>query len=116
MWRVFLPTHDRHINGGFAAPIFRANGICYDAACTCDNDEAGIPILTPDINYIVLGEKPILPDKPGPDEFDPVKIAEYQALLAAYEAYFRIVDDAKIMRIPVLNQERFLDLTGYYER
>lgn len=79
-------------------------------------NEAGIPILTPDINYIVLGEKPILPDKPGPDEFDPVKIAEYQALLAAYEAYFRIVDDAKIMRIPVLNQERFLDLTGYYER
>lgn len=79
-------------------------------------NDAGIPVLTPDINYIVLGEKPILPDKPGADEFDPVKIAEYQAQLAAYEAYFRIVDDAKILRIPVLNQERFLDLMGYYQR
>ena len=78
--------------------------------------DAGIPILTPDINYIVLGEKPELPEKPSDDDFDPVKIAEYQALLAANEAYFRIVDEAKILRIPVLNQDRFLDLIGYYER
>lgn len=78
--------------------------------------EAGIPILTPDINYIILGEKPELPEKPAADEFDPVKIAEYQAQLAANEAYFRIVDEAKILRIPVLNQNRFLDLIGYYVR
>jgi archaellum component FlaC len=79
-------------------------------------NDAGIPILTPDLNYIVLGEKPVLPEKPSDQDFDPVKIAEYQAQLSAYEAYFRIVDDAKIMRIPVLNQGRFLDLMGYYVR
>jgi archaellum biogenesis ATPase FlaH len=78
--------------------------------------DAGIPILTPDIIYIVLGAKPELPDKPSADVFDPVIIAEYQAKLAANEAYFRIVDEAKIMRIPVLSQDRFLDLVGYYER
>ncbi len=78
--------------------------------------DAGIPILTPDINYIILGGKPELPDKPAADDFDPVKIAEYQAQLAANEAYFRIVDEAKILRIPVLNQNRFLDLIGYYVR
>ena len=78
--------------------------------------DAGIPILTPDINYIVLGAKPELPEKPSADVFDPVIIAEYQAKLAANEAYFRIVDEAKIMRIPVLSQDRFLDLVGYYER
>lgn len=80
-------------------------------------DDAGAPILTPEINYIILGEKPELPDKPsGDDDFDPVKIAEYQAKLAANEAYFRILDEAKILRIPVLNQDRFLQLVGYYER
>lgn len=78
--------------------------------------EDDIPVLTPDINYIVLGDKPELPEKPSEVDFDPVKIAEYQAKLAANEAYFRIVDEAKILRIPVLNQERFLDLVGYYER
>lgn len=78
--------------------------------------DAGIPVLTPDINYIILGAKPELPEKPAADEFDPVKIAEYQAQLAANEAYFRIVDEAKILRIPVLNQNRFLDLIGYYVR
>ncbi|MBX2852020.1 MAG: hypothetical protein KTR15_09780 [Phycisphaeraceae bacterium] len=78
--------------------------------------DAGIPVLTPDINYIVLGAKPELPEKPGDEVFDPVVIAEYQAKLAANEAYFRIVDEAKIMRIPVLSQDRFLDLVGYYER
>ena len=76
----------------------------------------GIPILTPDINYIVLGAKPELPEKPSPDEFDPVIIADYQAQLAANEAYFRIVDEAKVLRIPVLNQDRFLQLIGYYQR
>lgn len=75
-----------------------------------------IPILTPDINYIILGDKPELPDKPNDLDSDPVQIAEYRAKLAANEAYFRIVDEAKILRIPVLNQGRFLDLIGYYER
>ena len=79
-------------------------------------DDSGIPILTPDLNYVILGAKPELPDKPSPDEFDPVIIAEYQAQLAANEAYFRIVDEAKLLRIPVLSQDRFLDLIGYYER
>lgn len=78
--------------------------------------DTGIPILTPDINYVILGAKPELPEKPSADVFDPVIIAEYQAKLAANEAYFRIVDEAKIMRIPVLSQDRFLDLVGYYER
>lgn len=78
--------------------------------------EDGIPILTPDINYVILGDKPEPPEKPSDVDFDPVKIAEYQAKLAATEAYFRIIEEAKLMRIPVLSQDRFLDLVGYYQR
>lgn len=97
----------------------RIEAIIKDSAAVLadvEKTDAGIPILTPDINYIILGEKPELPDKPSDVDFDPVKIAEYQAKLAANEAYFRILDEAKILRIPVLNQDRFLQLMGYYER
>jgi|GEM_PF-2374729 len=76
----------------------------------------GIPVLTPDLDYIVLGEKPDFPDKPGADVIDPEIIREYQAKLAENEAYYRIIDDAKLMRIPILSQNRFLQLTGYYVR
>lgn len=79
------------------------------------NDQ-GVPILSPDLDYIVLGTKPVLPDPPGDDVFDPQIIANYQAKLAEVEAYFSLTDQAKQLRIPVLNQNRFLDLIGYYVR
>lgn len=77
--------------------------------------EDGIPVLTPDLDYIVLGAKPDYPDDPG-DSFDPEVVKIYQAKLAEYKAYFRILDDAKVMRIPVLSQNRLLPLLGYYTR
>lgn len=98
--------------GRIEAVIKQSGAELIDVART----DAGIPVLTPDISYIILGEKPELPEKPAGDDFDPVKIAEYQAQLAASEAYFRILDEAKILRIPVLSQDRFLDLVGYYVR
>lgn len=80
------------------------------------NDDQGNPVLTPDIDYIILGKKPVLPDPPSDNEFDPEVLARYQKALAANEAYFQIVDNAKLMGIPILNQNRFLHLIGYYER
>lgn len=79
-------------------------------------DDQGNPILTPDIDYIVLGEKPELPAAPAEGDFDPEAFQIYQRQLAEYESYFRILDDAKLLRIPVLNQNRFLQLSGYYIR
>ncbi|MFN3168371.1 MAG: hypothetical protein ACE37H_15035 [Phycisphaeraceae bacterium] len=77
----------------------------------------GIPVLTPDLDYVILGEKPVLgspPDQSG--DFNPEAIAAYQAKKAQVDAYFSISEAAKQMRIPVLNQNRFLELSGYYER
>lgn len=78
--------------------------------------EDGIPLLTPDLSYLVLGAEPVLPEKPGADEFDPEVIAAYQQKQAEVEAYYSLVDNAKLLRIPVLSQERFLELVGYYVR
>lgn len=81
-----------------------------------DSDEQGMPVLTPDLDYIVLGEKPELPEPPSADDFDPEARERYRVLLAQNEAYFTVVEDAKRLQIPVMNLNRFLEYTGYYER
>lgn len=78
-------------------------------------DEEGLPILVPEVDYLVLGEEPEFPVDPG-DIIDPVQIREYQEKRQAYETYQKLVEEAKRLRIPILNQNRFLDLTGYYQR
>ena len=79
-------------------------------------DDEGIPVLSPDLDYVVLGEKPVLGSPPSEDDFDPEAIAAYQAKKAEVDAYFSISEAAKALRIPVLNQNRFLELIGYYQR
>lgn len=81
-----------------------------------ERNDDGDPVLTPDLDYIVLGKKPEVPEPPDSADFDPEAHKRYQEQLKRNEAYFRIVDDAKLLRIPVLNQNRFLQLTGYYQR
>jgi peptidoglycan hydrolase CwlO-like protein len=79
--------------------------------------EDGIPVLSPDLDYVILGEKPVLGSPPDDrDDFNPEAIAAYQAKKAEVDAYFSISEAAKRMRIPVLNQNRFLEISGYYER
>lgn len=90
-------------------------GTTAEVAQLASNDE-GNPILTPDVDFVVLGARPDLPDPPGDGTFDPEAQQRYLKALAENEAYFRLVDEAKILRVPVLNQDRFLDLIGYYVR
>ena len=66
-----------------------------------------------DTDFVVLGKEPAIPEKPT--EPDPLLQREYEEAMAAYEAYGRISDEARAYRIPILNQNRFLYLTGHYE-
>ncbi|XAL99395.1 hypothetical protein OT109_17665 [Phycisphaeraceae bacterium D3-23] len=77
-------------------------------------DEDELPVLSPQIDFLILGQTPIFPDET--DSLDPEDIRVWQAQVREYEAYQALLDDAKRMRIPVLNQNRFIDLVGYYER
>ncbi|MEM9415649.1 MAG: hypothetical protein AAGA29_09260 [Planctomycetota bacterium] len=77
-------------------------------------DEDELPVLSPQIDFLVLGQTPEFPEEP--DTLDPEEIRVWQALRREYEAYQALMDDAKRMRIPILNQNRFIDLVGYYER
>ena len=49
-------------------------------------------------------------------EFDPVKIERVAAQRRKYETYQSLISEAKALSIPILNQNRFLVLVGYYQR
>ncbi len=66
-------------------------------------------------DYLVLGVEPELPTRPD-DELDLIKMKEYRTQLENYQAYQDLIAKATELGVPVLNQNRFLDLVGYFER
>ena len=79
-------------------------------------DEDGLTILSPEVDFVVLGAQPEFPEEPDDSNFDPEVIQAWQAKVREYEIYQALLDDAQKLRIPVLNQNRFMDLVGYYVR
>ncbi len=84
------------------AIVARSGGVLADA-------------LSFDTDYLVLGSEPAYPSKPD-DELDLVKISAYRVALENFQAYQDLLGTAQGLGIPVLNQSRFLDLVGYFER
>ncbi|MFA9477084.1 hypothetical protein ACERK3_02135 [Phycisphaerales bacterium AB-hyl4] len=72
--------------------------------------------LNYEVDYLVLGEEPRVPDQLPPGEIDPVRIREHVEATRVYERYQELIAQAEELAIPVLNQNRFLSLIGYYER
>lgn len=73
--------------------------------------------LTYDVDYLVLGDEPPLPTAQREGAVvDPRQIAEYVQAQQAFETYQQLVGEARSLDIPVLNQNRFLALVGYYNR
>ncbi|MDX1681715.1 MAG: BRCT domain-containing protein [Phycisphaeraceae bacterium] len=72
--------------------------------------------LTYDVDYLLLGIEPELPEKPTGDIPDPVKLREYIHAKKKYDRYQELLKQAQQLSVPVLNQNRFLALIGYYQR
>lgn len=73
--------------------------------------------LSPDVDYVVLGKEPEQPTEPTGDEAtDVTKVDAYKKAMRNYELYVSLANQAKQMQIPVLNQNRFLELIGFYHR
>ena len=70
-----------------------------------------------DTDFVVLGREPEIPTA-SRDELDddPILKARYDAAVAESEAYAEISAKAREYRIPILNQNRFLYLIGYYNQ
>jgi hypothetical protein len=72
--------------------------------------------LGPDIDFLVLGREPGLPHEPPLGTTDPVEITKYVEATRTYETYQNLKNQSLQLSVPILNQNRFLTLIGYYQR
>jgi uncharacterized membrane-anchored protein YhcB (DUF1043 family) len=71
--------------------------------------------ITADTDFVVLGAEPVINAYTKDDLEDPLIKAKYQAEQQGAAAYDDIRGKALDYKIPILNQNRFLYLVGYYE-
>jgi hypothetical protein len=66
-------------------------------------------------SFVVLGTAPVMPQKPTVEmiEADPRAMDKYDKAVKEYNGYAAIIDQAKVLSIPVFSLERFLDFIGY---
>ena len=69
-----------------------------------------------DVDFLVLGKQPALPEEPGEDVVDPLVLKQYERSKTMYENYHSLVAEGQALSIPILNQNRFLTMAGYYRR
>ena len=72
--------------------------------------------LTADIDFLVVGQAPEAPQQINQNSMDSSVIKQFVELEKEYRTYHKLIADARSLSIPVLNQNRFLNLVGYYER
>ncbi len=63
-------------------------------------------------DFVLLGEKPLMPDAPGEDDEEHVRMA-YARQLKKLKEYNDVLEKAQKLRIEVINIKRFLALSGY---
>lgn len=69
--------------------------------------------MTGDIDFIVLGQRPVLPPPPRSGAPVPV-IEEYMRLRQTVNTYDRLFEQAVSASIPILNENRLMTLTGLH--
>ncbi len=72
--------------------------------------------LGPDVDFLVLGQEPALPEQPPENTTDRTILQAFVQATQDYETYQNLKAEAVALGIPVLNQNRFLPLVGYYQR
>jgi len=75
-----------------------------------------IPKLSYNTDFLVLGKEPELPAPLPRGVVDPIEIERRAAQKRKYIDYQSLINEAKSLSIPILNQNRFLVLVGYYHR
>lgn len=89
----------------------------WGAQVVTSQQAGGVPSeITYDVDFLVLGNEPPLPEPPGEDVVDPTVLTDYETRKRSFEIYHGLVKEAQSLSIPILNQNRFLAMTGYYQR
>jgi len=69
-----------------------------------------------DTDFVVLGQEPVLPTFTREDLQDPFNAKRLADAQAALEAYDQVRNRARDLHIPIMNQNRFLYLIGFYNQ
>ncbi|MAE67190.1 MAG: hypothetical protein CMJ18_23260 [Phycisphaeraceae bacterium] len=77
-----------------------------------ESDDSGLDYNT---DYLVVGVEPDLPTDPGEDA-PPTERVIYEKKKNSYLEHQQMLAEAQKLHIPILNQNRFLRLVGYYQR
>ena len=89
----------------------------WGGALASSREPGGIPKpINYDVDFLVLGQAPALPQEPDPDSLDPEDEKRYVREKIIWETYQQLVSEARELSIPILNQNRFLTMVGYYQR
>jgi hypothetical protein len=67
-----------------------------------------------DTDFVVMGAEPVVGDL-DPNETDVFKIKKHTDEVAAQKAYNDVLNKARELHIPIMNQNRFLYFCGYYD-
>jgi regulator of replication initiation timing len=67
-----------------------------------------------DTDFVVLGQEPVLPEFSREELNDPFNAKRLADAQASLDQYLSIRETAARLRIPIVNQNRFLYLIGYY--
>ncbi|MBI1371176.1 MAG: hypothetical protein GC159_00210 [Phycisphaera sp.] len=78
-------------------------------------EQAAQTVLPLDTDFLVIGQEPEIPDTGGPTD-DPAVIRERIQAKKKWDEYIKLVNEARALSIPIINQHRFLALVGYYQR
>jgi len=68
-----------------------------------------------DTDFVILGKEPTVPNLSPDEEKDPLRLQERSKAESDLAAYQDVLAKAHELHIPVLNQNRFLYLIGYYD-
>ena len=76
--------------------------------------------LAADINvntdFVVIGAEPVVPNLSKEEESDPLLVQRRTQAQADLTQYQDVINKARDLHIPILNQNRFLYFIGYYDQ
>lgn len=71
--------------------------------------------ITVDTDFLVLGREPVVPQLSTEEKTDAILVAKQDAAREALNKYEAVVNAASSLHIPIMNQNRFLYYTGYFD-
>lgn len=75
-------------------------------------DQGGKIHIGVDTDFLVIGAEPVIPNFSAEELNDPINVQKQEGAKAELASYEEVIQQARELHIPILNQNRFLAFTG----